>query len=219
MTVTSPVHAWVAGGTGLVGSALLAHLRGDNRIAAIDALCRQPPAQAEAKIDWRPWAWLEQAPGATCDVAFCCLGTTHKQAGSREAFAAVDRDLVLHFAECAKQAGALRFGLISSVGASPRARSHYMRVKGEVEARLGEMGFDALHIVQPSLLLGQRKDARVAEDLAQRCAPLIGGLMRGPLSLYRPVPAEKVARCLLEATLEGEPGAHLHYPWASDTSE
>lgn len=213
MTVKRPVHAWLAGGTGLVGSALLARMRDDERIAAIDALCRQPPGAPDTGVNWRAWQWLDEEPSSDCDVAFCCLGTTHKQAGSREAFAAVDRDLVLHFAERAKQAGASRFGLISSIGASPRARSHYMRIKGEVEARLATMGFDALHILQPSLLLGKRNDTRPAEDLAQRCAPLIGGLMRGPLSLYRPVPAEKVAHCLLEATLEGEQGMHVHYPW------
>lgn len=214
MTVTRPVHAWVAGGTGLVGRALLARMRDDSRIAAIDALCRQPPGGHDGRVQWREWSWIDdEATSGGCDIALCCLGTTHKQAGSRQAFAAVDRDLVLHFAERARQAGARTFGLISSVGASSRARSHYMRIKGEVEDRLRAMGFEALQIVQPSLLLGQRPDTRVAEDIAQRCAPLIGGLMRGSLARYRPVPADTVAACLLESSLEGESGAHVHYPW------
>lgn len=217
MTEAKPVHVWLAGGTGLVGRALLARMRSDPRIASIDALCRQSPTTPQAGVQWRPWSWLDEGADLACDIAFCCLGTTHKQAGSRAAFAAVDRDLVLHFAERAQQAGARRFGLISSVGASAKARSHYMRIKGEVEERLRAMNFGALHIVQPSLLLGQRADTRVAEDLAQRCAPLFGNLMRGALVRYRPVPAERVAACLLDATLEGEPGVHVHYPWLTDS--
>lgn len=216
MTEAKPVHVWLAGGTGLVGSALLARLRADPRVASIDALCRQSPSAAQTGVQWRPWSWLDEGADIGCDVAFCCLGTTHKQAGSKAAFAAVDRDLVLRFAERAQQAGARRFGLVSSVGASSKAGSHYMRIKGEVEERLRAMNFAALHIVQPSLLLGARKDTRVAEDLAQRCAPLIGGLMRGSLARYRPVPADRVAACLLAATLEGEPGVQVHYPWLAD---
>ncbi|MHA7834199.1 MAG: NAD-dependent epimerase/dehydratase family protein, partial [Algiphilus sp.] len=161
MTEAKPVRAWLAGGTGLVGSALLAQLQSHPHVATIDALCRQSPPVSPPGVQWRPWSWLDEGGDMACDVAFSCLGTTHKQAGSKAAFAAVDRDLVLRFAERAQQAGAQRFGLVSSVGASSTARSHYMRIKGEVEDRLCAMGFSALHIVQPSLLLGARKDTRV----------------------------------------------------------
>ena len=49
-----------------------------------------------------------QLKGTTCHVAFCCLGTTLKQAGSQQAFRQVDFDYVLAFARAARVAQAQR---------------------------------------------------------------------------------------------------------------
>ncbi|WP_043764564.1 Rossmann-fold NAD(P)-binding domain-containing protein [Algiphilus aromaticivorans] len=203
--------ALLAGGTGLVGGQVLESLR-RLAVAPVHALARTPRADSEG-LHWHDWAWFDADPLPECAMAFCCLGTTHAQAGSKAAFAAVDRDLVLHFAERARAAGVTRFGLVSSVGADAGARSHYLRIKGQVEDAISAMAFDALHIIRPSLLLGSRGDSRPAEDLAQRLAPVAGALMAGPLRRYRPVGADKVARQLVHAVVAGEAGRHVHYPW------
>ena len=210
--------ALVAGGTGLVGQALVANLLGDAQVSGVHALARTVPAAAGAGgPSWHDWDWLDAADAPAVDAAFCCLGTTHREAGSREAFAAVDRDLTLRFAERARGMGASRFGLVSSVGAAPGARSHYLRVKGEVEQALDALGFEALHIMRPSLLLGVRGQTRPAEDLAQKLAPALGPALRGPLARYRPVPAQRVAEQLACSVLHGPVGRHVHYPWLPDT--
>lgn len=203
--------ALLAGGTGLVGGQVLESLRRLG-VAPIHALARAPRTGDEG-VHWHEWSWLDVAPLPGCSMAFCCLGTTHAQAGSKAAFAAVDRDLVLHFAERARAAGVRRFGLVSSVGADAGARSHYLRIKGQVEDAVSEMDFEALHIIRPSLLLGSRADSRPAEDLAQKLAPAAGALMVGPMGRYRPVRADKVARQLVRAVVAGEAGRHVHYPW------
>lgn len=214
MTDQDARTALVAGGTGLVGRALLAALQQQVPAPVIHALARTPEGGAGAQdVQWHDWAWLENAAPVRSDIAFCCLGTTHAQAGSKAAFAAVDRDLVVRFAQRAHALGARRFGLVSSVGASRTARSHYLRIKGETEATLSGIGFDALHIMRPSLLLGSRDQRRVAEDAAQALAPLIGGLMVGAARRYKPVPATMVARQMVQAVLYGAEGVHLHYPW------
>lgn len=206
----------LAGGTGLVGGQVLAHLRRLG-LAPVHALVRSVRADEDA-VHWHDWAWLDRDPLPGCAMAFCCLGTTHAQAGSKAAFAAVDRDLVLHFAERARIAGVTRFGLVSSVGADAGARSHYMRIKGEVEDAISAMGFEALHIIRPSLLLGSRGQSRPAEDIAQKLAPAAGALMAGSLRRYRPIRADEVARQLVRAVVAGEAGRHVHYPWlAGDT--
>lgn len=204
-------RALLAGGTGLVGGRVLESLRRLG-VAPVHALARTLPDDGEG-LHWHDWSWLDSDPLPACAMAFCCLGTTHAQAGSKTAFAAVDRDLVLHFAERARAAGASRFGLVSSVGADAGARSHYMRIKGQVEDAISAMGFEALHIIRPSLLLGSRGGSRPAEDLAQKLAPAAGALLAGPLRRYRPVRADKVARQLVRAVLAGEGGRHVHYPW------
>lgn len=201
----------LAGGTGLVGGQVLAHLRRLG-MAPVHALARSTRPD-ERGVHWQDWAWLDTDPLPQCAMAFCCLGTTHAQAGSKAAFAAVDRDLVLHFAERARAAGVARFGLVSSVGADAGAPSHYLRIKGEAEDAISAMDFDALHIIRPSLLLGSRAESRPAEDLAQKLAPAAGAVMVGPLRRYRPVRADEVARQLVRAVVTGEAGRHVHYPW------
>lgn len=205
--------ALVAGGTGLIGGHVLAALQARG-VTPIHALARRLPAD-EDPLHWHDWNWLEAESLPRCDMAFCSLGTTHARAGSKEAFAAVDRDLVLQFAERARAAGVPRFGLVSSVGADAGARSHYLRIKGQVEEAISDMGFETLCIIRPSLLLGARAESRPAEDVAQKLAPAAGALMRGPLARFRPVPAQTVARQLVAAVCDGADGVQLIYPWVS----
>ena len=64
------------------------------------------------------------------DDVFCCLGTTRRAAGSAAAFRRVDLDYVVAFARLAKRAGARRFLLVSSLGASTRSRLLYPTHEG-----------------------------------------------------------------------------------------
>ena len=76
------------------------------------AVSRRPLGREHPRLANRilPFEQLEsQLTGATCHDAFCCLGTTLRQAGSEAAFRAVDHDQVLRFARTARQAGAERF--------------------------------------------------------------------------------------------------------------
>ncbi|HRE18921.1 MAG TPA: hypothetical protein PLW86_17935, partial [Rhodocyclaceae bacterium] len=107
------------------------------------------------------------APWWKADGVICALGTTLKLAGSQAAFRLVDHDYVLAAASLAQQAGTPGFALNSSLGASVKASSFYLRVKGEVERDLEELGFSWLSIVRPSLLDGgPRPDSRPGERIA-----------------------------------------------------
>src|SRR3546814_11701853 len=97
------------------------------------------------------------------DAALCGLGTTIRQAGSRQAFHAVDHDAVLAFARLAKAKGARRFAVVSSVGASSRSGTFYLATKGRMEDGLQQFGFERLVILQPSFLLGNRTEKRPGE--------------------------------------------------------
>ena len=78
--------------------------------------------------------------------------------------------MVLGFllARAARSAGARRLMLISAMGASARSVIFYLRVKGETEEALAALGYPALHIFRPGLLLGQRAEARPREALGMR---------------------------------------------------
>jgi uncharacterized protein YbjT (DUF2867 family) len=126
-------------------------------------------------------------------------------AGSQAAFRAVDFDAVLAFARAARAAGVGRFGVVSSLGAGPRAGSFYSRVKGEMEAAVAALGFTSVVFVRPSLLLGDRgalgQPTRLGEKLMQGLtAPLMPII---PLA-WRPIAAATVARAMLRAVAQSQ---------------
>ena len=140
----------------------------------------------------------------------CCLGTTIKVAGSREAFIAVDRELVLRLARVAFAHGARHAILVSSVGASRQSANFYLRVKGEVEDALADIGFERIDILRPGLLLGARKERRSGEAIAQVLAPLANLFLLGKLGRYRAVEADDVAAAIVRLVDETVPGQFVH---------
>ncbi|MDB4934206.1 MAG: Nucleoside-diphosphate-sugar epimerase, partial [Labilithrix sp.] len=158
--------AWVAGGTGLVGGELLRLLLADEAFTKVVAVGRRPAPLEDAKlvqatVDFaRPESFSAlPAPG----VAFSCLGTTIKKAGSREAFRAVDHDAVVAFATAAHAKGAEVLVHVSSLGADPRSRTFYAAVKGETERALAALGYDSVYALRPSILDGERSESRPLE--------------------------------------------------------
>lgn len=143
------------------------------------------------------------------DDAFCCLGTTRRDAGSAAAFKRVDLDYVVAFAKLARNAGATRFMLVSSVGASATSPLLYSRTKGEAEAAVANAGFSTVVIVRPSFLAGNRAKPRPLERMALTATGWIRPLMRGPFRRYAPVDASAVARTLVESAAGAPAGVTI----------
>lgn len=211
---SAQVRVLVAGGTGLVGRALLTQSVADPRCRSVTALVRQagqrqglPRGVTAQVVDY---ATLGQ-PGApalpAADWAFCCLGTTIKTAGSQAAFRAVDFEAVLAFARAAQAAGVRRIGVVSAMGANARSSVFYNRVKGEAEQALAALGFEHLVFARPSLLLGDRtalgQATRPVERLGQALMPVLGWLLPRKL---RPISAAAVATALRRALADAGPG-------------
>ncbi len=198
--------ALILGASGLVGSILLRRLLDEDRYGEVTAVVRRElpvrhPKLRQAVIDFD--VMERSAKEFAADDLFCCLGSTIKKAGSQEAFSRVDHDYPLRAAMLARKKGAKQFIIITSMGANARSRIFYNRVKGEIEADLADIGFDALRIVRPSLLLGKRGEKRFGEWVMIRLAPLLTFLLVGPLRKYRPISAETVAKAMV--TIAGEP--------------
>jgi len=165
------------------------------------ALVRRPPTPplpepVEAlQVDF---ALPAQAPirGST---VFCALGTTLAQAGSKQAFAAVDRDLVVALATRARDAGVDTFVAVTAAGANSRSLFHYNRVKGETEQRLRALGFARLALLRPSLLLGARSASRPGEAVAQA---LLGPLRGLTPAAFRAVPGASVALAMVKVAVD-----------------
>jgi uncharacterized protein YbjT (DUF2867 family) len=205
---TAPRTAVIAGATGLVGTELLHRLAGAAEYARVLALARAPLALSAPKIVPRPVQFdrLDDVlgdAGAGCDV-FCCLGSTLRAAGSREAFRAVDHGMVLALAQWARRAGARRFLLVSALGADPASGVFYNRTKGEAERDVRAEGPASVVVVRPSLLDGKRGESRPGERLALALSrPFARWIPRA----YRPVAASAVAAAMLAAAREPAPPA------------
>ena len=196
----------VAGGTGLIGGALLRH--GLSEGHEITTVGRRPTGIASSEIV-SSFDDLPRLPPA--DAAICTLGTTIRQAGSQEAFRAIDEHAVVSFATAAKAAGVQHFLVVTAVGANPEASVFYSRVKGEAEQRLGKLGFRRLDIIRPGLLLGDRTQRRPIEALLQRVAPATDLLMHCKWRRFRSMHATDAAQCLLGLAANNEPGVYTHH--------
>ena len=206
--------ALIAGAAGLVGSQCLARLLGDPGYERVVALVRRPLPHTDAKLDQRVIEFDRlgaagvEFPSAT-DV-FCCLGTTMKQAGSEAAFRQVDFTYVVALAAQSLDHGARQFLLVSSLGANPGSKFFYNRVKGETEAAIAALPFEARQIFRPSILLGERAENRPGERAGIVAMKRASFLLVGPLRKYRPIEAATVAEAMVRVARKAPRGVNIY---------
>lgn len=201
--------ALVAGSTGLIGSKLLELLLNDSTYEKVIVLSRKPldihhPRLENVLVNIGEWPKLNNLKA---DDVFCCLGTTIKQAKTKDAFRKVDFEYPVELAKALKQNGAEKFLLVSALGADGQSRIFYNQVKGEVEAAIKELNYKATCIFRPSLLLGDRKEQRSGEDAAKVFYKIFGWLI--PLK-YKGVEAAKVAQAMLVEAKSGKQGLQVY---------
>ena len=196
----------VLGGTGAVGQAALRQALADVAIAQVIAPTRRAlpahPKLINPVLDFSNLPPTAVQDVFSCDAVICALGTTLKTAGSKAAFTAIDRDLVLQLAGLAKDGGAQRFALNSSLGASSRG-GFYLRTKAAVEQAVLDLDFARTVIVRPSLIDADRQGQRPLEHVGVLAARLMRPLIP---ARYRAVTPEAIARSLIRGVMETTPG-------------
>jgi uncharacterized protein YbjT (DUF2867 family) len=205
-------HALVLGASGLVGSRLLDQLLEDSEYAQVTILVRRKlplshPKLNQISVDYEQMPIYADA--FAVDAVFCCLGTTMKKAGSKEAFRRVDLDYPVEAAKLARDRGVKQFAVISSTGAKESSPFFYSRVKGEMERLLQETGLPELHIFRPSLLLGNRSEHRPGEAAAAAISRSLPFLYSGPFRRYKPAPDRTVAAAMRAALHDGAQGRRV----------
>lgn len=199
----------LAGATGLVGGHMLQQLLDDPCCTQLVAPTRRPLLQTSAKL-FNPVVDFNQlpanAPWWQVDAAICALGTTLKQAGSREAFRRVDLHYPLAIAEAVQGAGCASFVLNSAMGANPASPIFYNRVKGELEAGLRALAFASLTLVRPGLIGGERPVRRTGEHLAGIALRVLSPVLPRRLRIN---PADRIAQAMVSAALQPIPGVQV----------
>ena len=201
------MKAAIVGSTGFIGKLLLNLLKDDSDFESVAVLARRK-IELDPKFKMLVGDLKEQELPAT-DVAFCALGTTMKTAGSKEAFYHVDHDLVLDFAQKAKTAGTKTFVMVSSVGADAKSSNYYLKVKGETEVSLEQIGFNSLIILRPSMLMGDRQEFRFGELIGKAAMTVFNPLMLGGLTKYKGIQGKTVARCMQQLAKQELAGIHV----------
>lgn len=194
--------AIVIGATGLIGAHLVKLLIESEHIRRIRVVTRRPESYSSEKIENHviDFDFLSNYEHLfTGDILFSCLGTTLKQAGSIEAQRVIDLEYQYAAAQLAYQQGVNHYLLVSSSGADHTSASAYLKMKGELETKIQTLAFEHISILQPSLLLGERREPRFAEGIAAMILPLICRLPG--LQRYRPIHARQVAQRMLELSV------------------
>ena len=204
----------VLGATGLVGSKIIEKLDPKNEVVAF---CRRDfdfPSHVQKNIV----NFEEDFDLPLVDHLFICLGFPVElldlvimRKSVKKLFKKVDLDLVTQVAKKAKQIGIKNVSVISSVAASDKSLNYYLKIKGQMENNLRELGFDQLNIIQPSHMLGEREkpighDVKLFEDITN----ITGNFLFGPLAKFKNVEAEKIATLMIRKSTEGSNGVNFY---------
>ncbi|WP_027377241.1 NAD(P)H-binding protein [Kaistella palustris] len=194
------MKALVIGATGATGKELVSKLLEDPAYTEVHVFVRKALQTKHAKlrthiVDFdNPDKWNDLVKG---DVAFSCLGTTLKNAGSKEAQYKVDYGYQYEFAKAAKENGVEDYILVSAYGASPKSKTFYSRMKGELEESVKNLHFDKITIFQPGML--ERPDSeRTGEVLGGKIIKFANKL--GVLTNQKPLPTGVLAQAMINSS-------------------
>ena len=194
--------ALLVGATGLIGWFVLQRLLAVSAYRTVTVWARRPLALhgqglRTATFDFEDLRFHK----VEADDVFCCLGTTMRHARTREVFRRVDHDYVVALAKAAARGSARRLLVVSALGADPRSRVFYNRVKGEMEDAVTAAGVPTTIFFRPTLLRGPRDEFRLGERIGLAVGDLLGPI----LDKYRPIEAEVVATAMIKAALKNMP--------------
>ncbi len=199
------MKALVIGATGLTGSSLLEQLTSDTHFTEITVLARRSTQVVSEKVtehtvDFdKPESWKHLITG---DVLFSALGTTLKLAGSKQAQYTVDYHYQLAVAKAAAENGVGRIVLISSYGADAKSGVFYLKMKGELEESIMQLGFKNCVMLRPGQIDGKHSPQRAGEKFALKAVKALNRC--SILKRYTPITPQKLATAMINAALLNE---------------
>ena len=206
-------RAILLGATGLIGSDLLNKLLANHYYNEVLAISRKEIKINHSKlkqliIDFEDINKYEVE--ITGDEVFCCLGSTVKKTPNLSVYRKIDYQYPLDVAQIAFKNGAKSYHLVSAMGANAKSRLFYSRTKGEVERDLQKIPFEAIHIYQPALLDGNRKEKRTSEKIMMGLFRLLNPILIGPFKKYKSIKIEKVASAMLKQAQKKVKGIFIY---------
>jgi len=210
-------HAKVAvlfGATGLIGNCCLRRLLVHEAYDKIISIGRAPvkashPKLIHYEVDMsNPENYRHLMRG---DDLFICMGTTMKKAGSKEVFYQVDHDLIFNIAKTGSLQSINQLIFVSALGADSKSLVFYLKVKGELEDDVRRLPYWGIHIMRPSILLGDREEKRPAEKIVGQLSKGLQFFSGSILGDIAPIQADDVAKAMVLAAQSLKQGTHIHH--------
>jgi uncharacterized protein YbjT (DUF2867 family) len=196
----SDKKAIILGATGLTGGILLQLLLADDRYNSVTVFTRNPLGLTHPKLSEIQCDLLkleEQQAAFTADEVFCCIGTTKAKTPNKELYKSIDFGIPVSAAQLCKKNNITTFLVISAMGADPNSSVFYNKVKGEMETAVLDLGLPKTHILQPSLIGGDRNESRPAEYFGKQLMKILSIFLMGSLRKYRTIAPESIAQTMV----------------------
>lgn len=193
------LNALVIGATGATGQEIVSQLLEDNSFNSVSIFVRKDPNITHSKlktyiIDFsKVEEYKELIKG---DVLFSCLGTTIRDAGSKDKQYLVDYTYQYEFAKIASDNGVSIYSLVSSSGANQTSPFFYPRIKGKLEEEVKKLPYKTIHIFQPPILIRQKNLIRTGEEIAIKIFKKLSRLRI--LKSQNPLPVSELAKVMID---------------------
>ena len=201
------------GATGLIGNEILKLLENESDFEKINVVSRRPVELKSRKsslkiIDFKDFnSYLDVIDGS--DIVLAAIGTTQSKVGfNKKKYREIDFDIISNVVKACKEKNVKHFSFVSSAGADINNKSFYLKLKGEIEKEVESKQLNSSTVYRPSLLLGNRKENRFGEKVAQILIPLISFLFPDN---YKPIKAIDVAKAMVTESKKIEPGFKIYH--------
>ncbi|MEM7354658.1 MAG: NAD(P)H-binding protein [Acidobacteriota bacterium] len=200
-----PLAVVMIGATGAVGSRAATALAQDPRVGRLTTLGRRPldtltgeTVQQHTVDVLNPSTYQHLL--ADHQIAICTLGVGQPSKVDRETFVQIDKQAVLDFATACHSAGVRHFQLLSSVGATSKSVSFYLRCKGELEDGLQALRFDRLSLFHPSMILTPTNRYGWSQAVTLKVWPWLNGVLLGRLKKFRGIAVDRLGQAIAANT-------------------
>lgn len=192
--------AILLGGSGAVGGKLLELLLADSRYEKIKLFARTSINSTNPKIEEHVINLFELEKYTDVflgDEVFCCIGTTKAKTPNKDVYYSIDYGIPVAAAKLAAENGIKTYVVVSAIGANADSSVFYNRTKGEMQDAVMSEKITKVHVLQPSLILADRKENRVVEKTAEVIMWLLNPLLFGGAAKYRSIQAATIAKAML----------------------